>query len=126
MDTSLQVFIRKLIILSLVVVATTFGLGYIVPANFISPSWPIIAAFFFIVSGYVHRFLLKKSDGNQAKFINAFLLTTTIKLLGFLSVIVIYVLVFRDDAVGFILTFFTYYLVYTTFEILSILKYLKK
>lgn len=126
MDFTIQAFSKKLILISLITVALTFGLSYIIPENLISKSWPFIAGFFFAISLLVHRFLLKKSGGHQTKFINAFLLTTTVKLLLFLSIILIYVLLNRDDAIGFILTFFAYYLIFTSFEIVSILKYLRK
>jgi len=125
MDNTIQTFSKNLIILSLISIALTYGLTYLIPENLISSSWPYIVLFFFTISLLVHRYLLKKSGGQHAKFINAFLLTTTIKLLLFLAVIVIYVLLNRDDAIGFILTFFTYYLIFTSFEIISILKYLR-
>ncbi len=126
MDLTLRKFSKQLILISLAAIALNFGLTYIIPETFISNSWPYIAAFFFAISLLVHRYLLKKSDGQHTKFINAFLLTTTVKLLLFLAIIVVYVLFNRDDAIGFILTFFAYYLIYTSFEIVSILKYLRK
>jgi L-asparagine transporter-like permease len=125
MDSSLQMFSKNLIIVSLITITLTFGLSYIIPENLISNSWPFLVVFFFAISLFVHRYLLKKAIGQHTKFVNAFLLTTTVKLLLFLAIIVIYVLLNRDDAVGFILTFFTYYLIYTSFEIVSILKYLR-
>lgn len=125
MDLTLQKFSKQLILISLITVTLTFGLTYVIPEKFISNSWPFIAGFFFAISLLVHRFLLKKSGGKHTKFVNAFLLTTTIKLLLFLAIIVIYVLLNRNDAIGFIFTFFTYYLIYTSFEIVSILKYLR-
>ncbi|MBN1651922.1 MAG: hypothetical protein JW857_11375 [Bacteroidales bacterium] len=126
MDKSFQNFSKKIIYVSLVAAVLTFGLTFVIPVVFISKSWPFILLFFLSISLIVHRFLLKKADGNHGKFINAFLLTTTVKLLLFLSVILIYVLLNRSDAIGFILTFFAYYLVFTVFEILSILKFLRQ
>lgn len=126
MDSSVQSFSKKLILISIIIIALTFGLSYIIPEHLISKVWPFIAGFFFVVSLLVFRYLHKKADAHHAKFVNAFLLTTTVKLLLFLAIIVIYVLLNREDAIGFILTFFTYYLIYTSFEIFSILKYLKK
>ena len=125
MDSSIQSFSKNLIIISIITIALTFGLTYIIPENLISNSWPFIAGFFFAISLLVHRYLLNKAGGQHTKFVNAFLLTTTVKLLLFLAIIVIYVLLNRDDAIGFILTFFIYYLIYTSFEIVSILKYLQ-
>lgn len=126
MDLSFHKFSKQLIILSLIVVVLTFGLTYIVPSNFISKTWPFIVGFFFAITLLVHRFLVKKSGGHQGKFINAFMLSTTIKLLLYLTIILIYVLLNREDAIGFIFTFFSYYLIFTFFEIYSILGFLRK
>lgn len=126
MDSSIHRFSKQLILISLITVFLTFGLSYIVPAKFISPNWPFIVGFFFAVTLLVHRFLLRKSSAQQAKFINAFMLSTTIKLLLYLAIILIYVLLNRADAIGFIFTFFSYYLIFTFFEIASILKFLRK
>lgn len=126
MDKTFQKFSKQIIFVALIAAALTYGLSFFIPVNFISNSWPIIILFFLSISLLVHRYLLKKADGNHGKFINAFLLTTTIKLLLFLSVILIYVLLNRADAIGFILTFFVYYLIFTFFEIFSILKFLRQ
>ena len=126
MDLSFNKFSKHLILISLIAAILTFGLTYMVPPNFISSSWPFILGFFFAITLLVHRFLLRKSDGQQGKFINAFMLSTTIKLLLYLTIILIYVLLNREDAIGFIFTFFSYYLIFTFFEINSILKFLRK
>jgi len=125
MFRSIKKFDRILLLITFAVLIISYGLSHTVPEKFISISWPFITAFFFAITRLVHQFLLKKSGGQQSKFINAFLLTTTVKLLLFLTMIVVYVLIFRADAIGFILTFFINYLIYTVFEIVSILKYLK-
>jgi len=126
MSQTLHQFSLRLLIISLALALITFGLTYVVPLQFISPVWPFIIGFFFALTLLVHRFLLKKSDINPGKFINAFMLSTTVKLLLYLTIIMVYVLLNRDDAIGFILTFFVYYLVYTIYEIISILGVLRK
>jgi len=126
MNSSLKKFRTQLIILSLILLGINFGLSYIIPAAYLSKSWPLILAFFFAISLLVHRFLLKRSSEAQGRFINGFMMTTSIKLLLYLFIILIYVLLNRDDAVGFIFTFFAYYLAFTIFEIRSILIFLRK
>jgi len=126
MDLAFHKFTKRLIIITLITAILIFGLTFIVPEYLISISWPFILGFFFAVTLLAHKFLLKKSDGNHGKFINAFMLITTIKLMLFFTIIIVYVLINRHDALGFILTFFTNYLIFTIFEILSILKFLQK
>ncbi|MDA3906283.1 MAG: hypothetical protein PF484_09435 [Bacteroidales bacterium] len=125
MDSTFHQFSKRIIIISLITAVLTFILTYIIPEKFISYSWPYIIIFFLSISLLVHRFLLKKSIDHQGKFINAFMLATTVKLLLYLAIILIYVLLNRYDAIGFIITFFSYYLIFTSFEIFSILKFLK-
>lgn len=125
MNFSINKFDQNLIGLSLITALLFFGISFLVPTNYVSVAWPAIIIFFFVLTRYVHQFLMKKSDGNQGKFINAFMLSTTIKLLLYLSIIVIYVLINRNDAIGFIVSFFVCYLIFTVFEIISILSYLR-
>jgi phosphatidylglycerophosphate synthase len=119
-------FANRLTVLTAITFLVSSGLTYLLPEKLVSPSWPFIIVFFFAISIFVFRFLQKKSGGNQGKFINAFMLSTTVKLLLYLSIILIYVLINRADAIGFILNFFAYYMIFTVFEILSILSYLRK
>ncbi len=126
MNSSLKKFRTQLAVLSLVLLGINFGLSYFIPPAYLSKSWPLILAFFFAISLLVHQFLLKRSREAQGRFINGFMMTTSIKLLLYLFIILIYVLLNRDDAVGFIFTFFAYYLVFTIFEIRSILVFLRK
>ena len=125
MTLSIKEFNKNLNIITALAFIISFGLTYLLPVRLISPSWPFIIAFFYTVTKLIHYFLIKKAAGNHAKFINAFMLSTTVKLLLFLAIILIYVLLFREDAIGFILNFFVFYLIYTVFEIISILGVLK-
>jgi len=54
-----------------------------------------------------------------------YLLITTLKLLLFIAILVIYILLNRKDAVPFGLSFFILYLVYTVFEVISLANYSK-
>lgn len=126
MDLSFNQFTKKLIIVSVIWALILYVLSVYLPAHLISTKWPFIIGLFFSITLLVHIYLLKKSSNSHAKFINAFLLTTTVKLLLFFTIIVVYVLLNRNDAIGFILTFFVNYLIFTFFEIFSILKFLRK
>lgn len=55
-------------------------------------------------------------------FVNMFLLTTTLKLLVYMAVMITYALLNKDDAKPFIVNFFVLYLVYTIIEVLALLK----
>jgi hypothetical protein len=59
------------------------------------------------------------------KFTPRFIGATGIKMLIYFILIFIFLLIDRVHAVSFLISFLVCYLVYTTFEIISILKYLK-
>ncbi|MCK5776320.1 MAG: hypothetical protein KAH25_09090, partial [Bacteroidales bacterium] len=68
---------------------------------------------------------LISTEGRPQKFIFTFMLMTTIKLLMYLAIILIYALFNKEDALGFIGAFFLNYFIFTIFEIVEIMKYLK-
>ncbi len=94
----------------------------------LSPSparmWLII--FFVLVSNLVFYFQVKSHGSKGAKSVNVILITTGFKLLFFLMIIVIYSLIFRQDAVNFIIDFFILYLIFTITELVHIRKFQRK
>lgn len=59
-------------------------------------------------------------------FANAFMLVNFGKLVLFSIVIVVYAWLFHDDTISFTVTFFIYYFLLTTYEIIALLKMQKK
>lgn len=80
---------------------------------------------FFIVTIALHFYLVKSSRKEMIKFTPRFIGATGIKMLIYFILIFIFLLIDRVHAVSFLISFLVCYLVYTTFEIISILKYLK-
>jgi hypothetical protein len=54
------------------------------------------------------------------------MLTTFLKLMNYLIVIVVYVLIVEKGLLPFILAFFTLYIIYTVFEVVAILSQTKE
>jgi len=110
-------FLKKLLIFTVILAVAGYFLTYVLPENFISPTLPILFVFFFCATGIVHYILLRISFKRPNRFINYFMLLTFGKLLFYLTIILIYALVKRDDAVAFILSFAALYLFFTAFEV---------
>jgi len=72
-----------------------------------------------------HYFLMQAGKKRVQKFINSFMIATTIKLMIFFFSIVIYAFTHRAEAAPFIISFFALYLCNTVLEILEILIFLK-
>lgn len=110
-------FLKKLMVYTLILGAVGYGITFLLPPEYITPTLPFQYLFFFSATGIIHYILLKVSQKRTSGFINYFMLLTFGKLIFFLSIILAYALVFRDDAIQFIVTFFLLYVFYTAFEI---------
>jgi len=125
MQADFKIFLKKIIIFTIIVSVLQFLLVMQLPERFVSHALAVIILFFFGFTTVMHRYLLKSTEGRPQKFIFNFMLLTTVKLLMYLSIILIYVLFNKDDALSFIGAFFLNYFIFTIFEIIEIMKYLK-
>ena len=117
-----QGFIRKTAITTIVVIAAGMLLFTNIPAEYYSPAFPFIVGCFFFATIIVFYYMLKAVNKRPARFVNVFMLTTMLKLMLYLAVMVVYVLLNRADAKPFILTYLVLYIIYTVLEVGSILK----
>lgn len=116
-------FSRQLILLSAILGFLSLIAYLVLPR--ISPAMPFLLIFIMSVTLLMHRYLLKGSDKRANQFINRFLMMTTLKLVLYLSVITVYAFINREDAVPFTVTFLGYYIIYSVFEVSSLLKHLR-
>ncbi|MBI9034132.1 MAG: hypothetical protein JEZ03_06655 [Bacteroidales bacterium] len=124
MQESQKLFMRQHLVFSAFIAAFTALVFVFAPQQYISPALPYIFLFYFIVSGLILNFLSKSIGDGARKFTPRFLGTVTFKLLFYLMVMVIYALLNKEDAIPFILAFAVYYLLYTVFDIMLVLKHL--
>ena len=80
-----------------------------------------LIVFFILVSSFIHWVLLKACEKKPAQFVPYFTGTIGIKLLCYFSFIIIYLLINRSEAKQFVITFFVLYIVFTVYEVFSIL-----
>lgn len=121
-----QQFILRLTVLSLVLGLLVFVLGRYLPHGIISPALPFLLILFYVITALVHYVLLRISALNPRKFVGYFMLATFLKLMNYLIVIVVYVWYVKEGVLPFILSFFILYIIYTVFEVLSILAQTKE
>jgi len=126
MQQAFNTFLKKITIYAVVLAALQYILSTQIPAVYVSNAWPVVILFFFAFTVLMHRFLLKSTEGRPQKFIFSFMMITTIKILLYLGIILVYVLVNKPDAVAFIGVFFLNYFLFTGFEISSVMKFLEK
>jgi hypothetical protein len=66
--------------------------------------------------------LSKSMEKRISKFANIYMLVIFGKLVFFTFIILAYAFLYREDAISFMLTFFIYYFIFTTLEIIYLLK----
>ncbi len=125
MKNRLALFLRKLIVFTLILAVAGIVVVYFLPKAYYTPTLPYLYLFFFSVTLIIHYLLLRISGKSATGFINYFMLLTFGKLIFLLSILLIYALLFRYDAIPFIVTFFILYAAYTAFEIILSLAHLK-
>jgi hypothetical protein len=119
-------FILRLTILSLVLGAVAFILSRLLPGRMISPALPYLFLLFYVIGALVHFVLLRITALNPRKFVSYFMLATFFKLMNYLIVILVYVLYVKEGILPFILSFFILYIIYTVFEVVTILAQTKE
>ncbi len=93
-----------------------------IPAIPISSSWYFILLFMYLFTLLAFTVLIKYIYTKITYFANAFMLVNFSKLVLFSVIIFIYAWLVRDDAISFTITFFIYYLLLTTYEVIALLK----
>ncbi|MBC8315471.1 MAG: hypothetical protein ISR57_03740 [Bacteroidales bacterium] len=125
MKTPYIAFLKNLLIFSLVIVVICIGLSYLLPESYFSPVLPFLFPFYIATTLISYHFMLKSLHRRFSKFVNRFMAATAIKLLWYLMVMVLYILFFTFDAIPFAINFFIFYLCYTVFETVSLVRYSK-
>lgn len=126
MQQSLTLFFKRILIFSIIIAGLEYLATTLLDPKWVSASWPFIIVFFLSFTVLMHRQLLKSTEGNPKKFVYTFLMMTTVKILLYLAVILIYVMINREDAVGFIVAFFINYFLFTAFELSAVMKLMGK
>lgn len=119
-------FIIRLTILSLGLGLIAFILSRFLPAGMISPALPYLFLLFYVTGALVHYVLLRITALKPRKFVSYFMLATFLKLMNYLIVIVVYTFYVKEGILPFILSFFILYIIYTVFEVVTILAQTKE
>ena len=119
-------FIIRLTILSLALVLIAYILNRLLPPRMISPALPYLFLLFYVIGALVHFVLLRITALNPRKFVSYFMLATFFKLMNYLIVILVYTLYVKEGILPFILSFFILYIIYTVFEVATILAQTKE
>lgn len=119
-------FIIRFTLLSLILGLIAFILSRLLPGGMISPALPYLFLLFYFIGALVHYILLRITALNPRKFVSYFMLATFFKLMNYLIVIFVYIFYVKEGILPFILSFFILYIIYTVFEVFTILAQTKE
>ena len=125
------IFLRFVLSLSLfsliIILAGLVIFNYLLTENTLTTfSFVFACLLFHVVILIVHYVLLKSSEQRAQNFVRNFIATTFLKLLTYLFILVIFIVLNRENVKAFIITFLILYLSYTVFETIAIIKFFKK
>lgn len=89
-------------------------------------AFPYLLLLIATVTTIGHLLIIKASDQNPRKFTTAYMASVTIKLIVYLSSMLIYLLIDRSQVIPFVCTFIAFYVLYTIFEVIHVLSFIKK
>jgi hypothetical protein len=119
-------FLKKLFLFSLIVVIADYCWNNFIQVQYTIHNIWIIPAFFISLTLLLHYYIIKASKGNQNNFIRFYLGMTALKMMLCVIAVVAYCLIDRPNAMGFALMFMIHYLLFTVFEVASLMKELRK
>ncbi len=115
-------FFIQLSILTMFVLTLSIITDFFIPKIKISEMYPYILIFLYLATLGIFRLIAKSMESRLSRFANIYMLAIFAKLILFTVIILLYSFLNPDDAVSFMLTFFVYYFVFTSFEIYSLLR----
>jgi len=93
---------------------------------FYMPVFPFQALLIAAVTAIGHLWIIRASEQNTIKFTTAFMGSATLKLMVYLFFMLIYLWNDHSNAISFVLTFMILYLIFTVFEVMEVLRFIKK
>ena len=106
--------------MTLILVFLTVMVSLIFPSLHVTPAFPYILIFYYVVTLFIILILGKSMQKRIRYFVNTYMIVTFVKLILFSLIVILYLLLNKKDAVPFVVTFFIYYLFYAIFEVVAL------
>lgn len=119
-------FIVKISIFTLIIIAISTGLFSTILRSLHFGFYPYQIFLIAIVTTFGHLWVLKATGLNTRKFTTTFMASVTFKLLIYLTFMLVYLMIDHSQVVIFVLTFFILYIIFTIFEVIQVLDFIKK
>ncbi|MFZ4399727.1 MAG: hypothetical protein ACOYO1_06815 [Bacteroidales bacterium] len=120
MNSAYLTFVKRLFIFTIIISSISMTAFFLLPKNLTTPALPFLLPFFFSITLISHYLQLKATKKSFARFTSGFMLITFLKLMVLMTVLLLYVLFNRSDAVPFIIWYFVFYVCFTAFEVIAL------
>ena len=115
-------FSFRIIVFSVIIAGLSGLFQWLLP-QYATPALPFIVLFFFAITLFTMYIVLRSEDGRDGKkFVSAYMLSRTVKLLSCLLFLLLYMFLKPDDAIRFAIAFLVIYFLYAIFEIVVLKK----
>ncbi|HZK61435.1 MAG TPA: hypothetical protein VFC41_05115 [Anaerovoracaceae bacterium] len=118
-------FLLKIIILSFLLLAISTALFSTVLKMWQFAAYPYQILLIALVTTIGHLWIVKAAGENTRKFTTAFMASVTLKLMVYLTFMLVYLLYDHSQVIPFVLTFIALYIIYTIFEVIEVLNIIK-
>lgn len=110
-------FSFRIIVFSVIIAGLSLLFQWLWP-QLATPALPFIVLFFFAMTLFTMYIVLRSEDGqNGRKFVSAYMISRTVKILSCLLFLLLYMFLNREDALRFAIAFMVIYFLYAIFEI---------
>lgn len=115
-------FAKGFTIYAIVIALISIVVYYWLPEVIITPVYLYLIAFLYAVNFLLFGKLSQAIENKPNRFINTYMLLNFSKLFLFIIIIGVYAYMYRNDAISFTITFFIYYVLFSAYEIMALLK----
>ena len=126
MTVASRQFIIKIFVFSIIIYAIATALFATVLKTWYFAAYPYLLLLIAVITTIGHLWIVKASGQNTRKFSTAYMASVTLKLMVYLTFMLVYLLIDRSQVIPFVLTFISFYTLYTVFEVIQVLNFLKK
>jgi hypothetical protein len=119
-------FLVKILIFTIVIFAIASTLFSTVLKPWYFAAYPYQILLIASITTIGHLWIIKASDQNTRKFTTAYIASVTLKLLVYLTFLLVCLLIDNSKVIPFVFTFIIFYISYTIFEIIQVLSFIKK
>lgn len=126
MTTAYRQLIVKILIFTTLVFIISFVLFSTVLKIWYFPAYPYQILLIALVTTIGHLWILKAAGQNTRRFTTAYMASVTLKLMVYLTFMLVYLLIDHSQVIPFAITFITFYISFTIFEVVQVLNYIKK